>query len=725
MSARTTVDPVTLEILRHRLDAINDDAAATLTQVSGSQIAVEANDMNTVIMTADGTVVSCGRYVLVLVVSMQLVVADLLEHAADNPGIHPGDQFMTNDPYIGTVHQPDVVVVAPVFAGDRLIAWTGSCVHHADVGGPVPGGINDEARSIFEEAVPIKPVKLVERGVMRRDIEREFVGRSRRPDLEALDLLGQVAANRATIQRLTALVDRSGVDVVVGAMEQLLDATEARFRALLTSLPDGRWRHVVHLEHGRPDGSDGDVYAVRLTLTKRGDGLTLDFGASDGQAPGAINASRAALWNFALAAVLIHLCPQIPWTAGAVRRAVEIRSRSGTVVHAAWPAGVAMSTAAAGQAIRACVNACTARLLDASDAGSALVMAGCQFAGGGGGVISGRARDGSVFGTMTLDELSGGGGARTFADGADTSAFTTSPGGLCANVEVNEAYLPLLYLARRERADSGGPGRWRGGVGLETWATPHLTGAPIAILSFGQGLQHPQAPGVVGGEPGGQSGFAIVANGTTDLPDRLPMPTGGMSFAAGESHVAASQGGGGFGDPLERPPGLVADDVLDGLVSVEAARRDYAVVLTPSGAAGWVVDADATAAERAARRRARLDGREPVERRSTPQPGRRLSSVLVADGDTVVCRWCGTPIAPVGAPVEPGLVLERRPVSARGGFGGRYPGSERFEVRHLHCPGCALQMDVQVARVGDPLLAAIDTAPPPLPTPETAQAGRK
>ena len=230
---------------------------------------------------------------------------------------------------------------------------------------------------------------------------------------------------------------------------------------------------------------------------------------------GAINASRAALWNFALAAVLIHLCPQIPWTTGAVRRAVEIRSEPGTVVHAAWPAGVAMSTAAAGQAIRACVNACAVRLLDASDDGASLAMAGCQFAGGGGGVISGRTTDGAVFGTMTLDELSGGGGARSFADGADTSGFTTSPGGLCANVEVNESYLPLMYLGRGERADSGGPGRWRGGVGLETHATPHLTDWPISILSFGQGLQHPQAPGVVGGEPGGQSGFTIVADGTS------------------------------------------------------------------------------------------------------------------------------------------------------------------------------------------------------------------
>ncbi|HEX7096671.1 MAG TPA: hydantoinase B/oxoprolinase family protein, partial [Acidimicrobiales bacterium] len=154
---RTTVDPFVLEILRHKLDTINDDAAAILMQVSGSQIAVEANDLNTVIMAADGRVVACGRYVLVQVASMHLFVRHLLDEYGDNPGINPGDQFVTNDPYVGTLHQPDVVVVAPVFDGDRLIAWCGSAIHEADVGGPTPGGMSYDASSIFDEALPMAP----------------------------------------------------------------------------------------------------------------------------------------------------------------------------------------------------------------------------------------------------------------------------------------------------------------------------------------------------------------------------------------------------------------------------------------------------------------------------------------------------------------------------------------------------------------------------------------
>ena len=154
-----------LEIIRHRLNNINDDAASTLKRVSGSQIAVEASDLNTVIMAADGRVVACGRYVLIQVASMHLVVSFLLEHYADNPGIAPGDQFITNDPYVGTLHQPDVVLAAPIFVDGTLVAWCASVVHQSDVGGPTPGGITYDARSIFDEAIPMAPIKIVEGGI--------------------------------------------------------------------------------------------------------------------------------------------------------------------------------------------------------------------------------------------------------------------------------------------------------------------------------------------------------------------------------------------------------------------------------------------------------------------------------------------------------------------------------------------------------------------------------
>jgi N-methylhydantoinase B len=711
------VDAITFEIIRHRLDSINDEAASTLQHVSGSQIAVESNDLNTAVTAADGRVIACGRYILAQVASIHLVVADILGQYAENPGIAPGDQFITNDPYVGSLHQPDVVVVAPVFAGERLIAWVGSTVHQADVGGPTPGGMTLDARSIYDEPIPMPPVKIVEGDRIRRDIEREYLIRSRTPQLNALDLAGQIAANRASVAALLQLCERYGDEVVTAAMQRLLDGTERQLRERLAALPDGRWRHVVHLEHGPdPDGSGaGAIYTVRLTATKRGDALELDFSESSDQAAGAINTAYPALAGFTMASVLVYLCGGLPWVPGALWPAVRIVSRPGSLVHAEWPAGVAMSTATVAQAVRTCVNICVARMLDGSSEYGDQVMAGCQLAGGGGVVLSGHTDDGRLFAGMTLDEVAGGGGARAFADGADSSGPTTSPGGGCANIEVNESYLPVRYLLRRELIDSGGPGRFRGGVGSVHVLTPHEVAEPIGVLSFAQGLQHPGAAGLAGGGPGGSGAFAILSPerlaALLDRTDRLesaPIPLPDAHLVAGQVHLAVSQGGGGYGDPLDREPAAVLEDALDGLVGRDRAADDYGVVLV-AGPAGLAVDGPATEKLRADHRRARLGGREP--RPATVQrAGRRISTALdlVDGGRAFACARCGAQLCDADRNVYEHLLRVDRPVGDSAPFAIGYDGAERFVVRHFHCPECAQQVDVLVARRSDPVLHAIE-----------------
>lgn len=712
------LSPIVLEVIRNRLDNVNEDAASILRRVSGSQIAVEANDLNTVIMAADGRVVSCGRYVLIQTASMHLVVADILDHYADSPGIHEGDQFITNDPYVGTLHQPDVVVAAPIFVEGELVAWCASVVHQSDVGGPTPGGITYDARSIFDEAVPMPPIKIVERGRVRPDVEREYLVRSRTPELNALDLAGQVAANRETATQVADLCRRYGTGTVRAALDALLASAERQLRARLASLPDGRWRHVAHVVYRRrlgpgeaADAPVDEIYAVRLTMTKRADHLVLDWTESDDQAPGAINASRPALVNFAMGAVLIYLCNGLPWIPGGVWPAVDLVSREGTVVHARWPAGVAMSTSATGQAIRVCVNACVARMLETSDELRPLVMASCQFAGAGATVISGVDADGRMFATMTTDDISGGGGARLGRDGADSSGFTTSPGAAVANVEVNESYLPLRYVRRRELTDSGGPGRWRGGVGTAQLIVPHRAGGPLHVLSFGQGLQQPCAIGVAGGWPGGGSGFAVLpeaeARALAALGGgrRVPMPDAAMRVVAGEAELLVSQGGGGFGDPLERDPAAVADDVLAGLVSAGVARERYGVVLH-EGDGPPVVDPAATVAARDAIRRHRLGGVEPAPPVASV-PGRPFSWSFTLHEGSVRCRRCGAAIGPAEE-LWRRLVVVTSPTLATAPLGLGYPGAERFVLQCCFCPACGRQVDVQVTLADEPLVVAAE-----------------
>lgn len=709
------ITAILLEVIRHRLSNINEDAASILRRVSGSQIAVEANDLNTVIMMADGRVIACGRYVLIQTASMQLLVDDIVANYSTTPGFEPGDQFITNDPYIATLHQPDVILAAPIFHNESLVGWCASVVHQSDVGGPTPGGISYDAQSIFDEAIPMAPMKIVEHGRIRRDIEREYLIRSRTPELNALDLAGQIAANRETILQVQGLCDRYGSEVYVEALRTLIENARRDLSQRLRALPDGIFRHRAYVTHRhvQPTGSLGDdIYAVRLTMTKRDDRLALDFSESDSQAPGAINTTRPAMVNFALGALLIYLCNDLPWIPGALWTVVDIHSKEGTVTHARWPAGVAMSTSATGQAIRVCVNACVARLLETDPEFDSHLMASCQFAGAGACVISGESKDGGIFATMTTDDMSGGGGGRVGRDGADSSGFTTSPGASISNVEVSESYLPLRYLSRRELINSGGAGRWRGGVGTMQFIAPHRDPKALRFVSFGQGLQYPPAIGICGGSPGSSSGFALLPEMDYERLARegidaiVPMPSALMMVSPTQMVFIASQGGGGLGEPLDREPAAVLDDVREGLVSLDAARDIFGVLFEAfTDFDAMVVDERATFAQRAHLRRLRLGGREPL----APRPvvgGVRISwTIEVTDGRSH-CRRCSIKLCVEGEDLWSQLIEIAHQTSEFAPHSLLIDGSTRFVVRYFHCPGCAQTIDVQVTRTTErPLIA--------------------
>lgn len=682
-------DAALFEVLRNRLWAINDEAVDAIVAVSGSPIATEGNDFNSGILTAAGEVALAGPYVLVHAAALGQVVRYVIEQFGDQPGIGPGDMFITNDTYVGAPHQPDVMVVAPVFQGDRLIAWCGSCVHQNDVGGPVPGSITVGASSIYEEAVPMAPTRIVAAGELLTDIEQEYLGRSRTPELNRLDLLGQIEANRVVARRLNGLCDRYGTDMVVGVLEGLIDRTEAAVRARLSSLPDGRWRHRGLVEH---DGIEDRVYEIGLTMTKRGDSLHLDFTDASPQAPALINTSRAITSSYAVAAVMTVLGYGLPWTPAAFWRVMEVDTTPGTIVDCLWPAGMSMGVTAAGQEVRTAVNVCLSRMFDASDdpAVHRQILASC-VSGSFTQTISGAFDDGRDFSAMLLDGLPGGSGARWGGDGPDTGGYLTSPAGLCTNIETNEQHYPVLYRYRRERSDSGGPGRWRGGVGLENAYQLHRAAGPLTSTVFAHGQQPPTAAGVVGGEPGMQhTGVYERSDGTIEVP--APKQVGVL--APGDVYTNLCGGGGGVGDPLDRDPAAVEHDVAEGLVTESAAARDYGVIIG---------DREATEALRASRRRARI-GRAPAPLLEEPLDGRRLSSNVVFSDGRYLCRRCGHNHGPITEPLFSLLALVRSPIDERTPWPSARPGADRYEIRRLFCPACAVQVDVQVALTDAPLL---------------------
>ncbi len=390
-ASRLRLDPRTFEILRHRLWYINDEGALTISRVSGSPVATEVFDMNTGLMTAEGELVYIDNFICAQATTLAAHVEYLRREMAENPGFEPGDVFLCNDPYVSVCHQTCVQVAAPIFHGDELVAWAGASLHAIDTGGPTAGQVQLDAADIHGEQPLFGPVKVVERGRFRKDIESMYLKNSRVPDLLALDLRAKVAAVDVIRRRMAETFEEFGVDTVLAGMADVIDYTERRMRARLRELPDGTWRHRGYIELGE------DIYTCQVTMHKRGDELVFDFSDTDAQAPAVINCTIHGLRGGVLAAMLVYLCWDIPWSPAALSRIVEVRSRPGTVVHAQWPAGVSKSTTTGIWEVRNLASITIGKMLAASDRHRDRAMAGWQ-------------------GTKTLEELFGHDGeGRTFA----------------------------------------------------------------------------------------------------------------------------------------------------------------------------------------------------------------------------------------------------------------------------------------------------------------------
>jgi N-methylhydantoinase B len=711
---RLRLDPSTFEIVRHRLWYINDEGALTIARLSGSPVATEVFDMNAGLMNAAGDLVYIDNFICAQATTLAPLVKHLLEEYADNPGFGPDDIFLCNDPYVSVCHQNCVGVAGPIFDGDELVAWAGASLHAIDVGGPTAGQVQVEAADIHGEQPLIGPVKVYEGGRFRKDVEHTYLNNSRLPDILGLDLRAKVAAVQVIRRRLLEAFEEFGRDTVMAAMDDVIDYTEARLRARLAELPDGTWRHRGFIEFG------DDVYECRVTLVKEGGTLRFDFTDSAGQAPAVINCAYPGLVGGVLASVMVYLCWDMPWSPAGVLRTIEIESRPGTVVHAEYPAGVSKSTTTSIWEVRNLASIVIAKMLAASERHRDRAMAGWQ------GVkaleeLFGYEPGGERFGGPLLDGMAGGGGAMPGRDGIDTGGHTSSLRATIANVESYELRYPILYLYRRQTPDSGGPGTFRGGAGVSLMYTVHgVDEIPTKILhTFG--VEQPESPGLCGGYPSNTNQFAIVRDSDLnerlaagDVPQRLEDLSGTLelhgayavtSMGAADVYRAVSMGGGGYGDPLDRDPVLVAQDVERLLVTPEWAARVWGVVLTEAGAVDRSASEEYRARLREERRHAALsptpDGSstrawEPHEERV------RLSEVLFYDtsSDQVVYRCrCGHVLGPADMPYKRLAAQARFPVQHIGPeVNPHNVGDGRFELREFYCPGCFTLLEVEIAR---------------------------
>jgi N-methylhydantoinase B len=719
------IDPITYEVIRQKLWTINIAHGDTITRISGSPV-LATLDFNMSILTEDAEVVLNAPYVQLLNAGAPLGIRYILETLSDRPGIEEGDIFCCNDPWIGACHQMDVLFAAPIFFENKLFGWVANAGHQYDLGGIVPGGWPQNAEDVYSDPIVLPPFKLVERGEMRKDLEALYLRQSRLPDLVALDLRAQIAGAVFARDQIIALCNRFGAPTIKAAMRRMLDQAQRAFQQKLELIPDGKWTEVRYLDDALP--GNRSAQRTQLNVTKKGDRLIIDNAGTDRETPG-VNGIPFTSWTGSITGIIsVSMLYEQLFAYGGSERQIDYRPTPGLLTCVNHPTAVsggilqAVTMMNAAQAVFSRMMACDPGLKED------LVAPCSDFELP---VLVGYDDRGNFFGQALLDAFAGGSGARSFGDGINTSGPSYSPLSMALNVELIEQWYPILYLYRKEDEDGAGAGKWRGGTGLRSAITPYRAESmSIVTNTAGQSVSAQNAPGLFGGYPS-VAGHYVVRRGTSlaaEMAERilpasidalsaeetvhLMAKSNGATLSSGDVFEMRVGGGGGYGDPLDRAPELVAEDVLSGWVSVEAADTIYGVVVSP----GSQLDAEATAKRRDILRGERSQWQRPVRdganrrvKAATGEPDRAVHEYVVATdqaGERVLaCSQCGHCYCGYLENYKEGALVHEGPVmvmpTAQDPL---YYNDQPIVLRRYCCPGCHVQVCAEVVRADEPLL---------------------
>jgi N-methylhydantoinase B len=546
VAGTTGLDPVTLEIAWGRIQAVIDEAEATLVRASFSPLIREASDFAVLLLDGSaGSVAQSARSMPSFVGTLPRTLRAGLERFPAS-GWRPGDVFATNDPWLGTGHLPDMTTVRPIFYDGKPIAYAGCIAHWADIGGAIWSADTTE---VFEEGIRIPPCKLVDRGRLNEDIVSIIQANVRLPEQVLGDLHAQLAAMEVTERRLLELLDDMGVDEAAPLFAAIEDRTEAAMRAAIAQLPDGEYTHEIEL--------DGITEPLRLraSLTVAGDEIAIDWTGTSPQVDRGINETFNHAYAMAVYPIKCALSGDMPNNDGAYRP-ITMTAPEGSLVNARYPAPVA-SRQMIGHTISAVMFGALAQVVPdrvLSDSGSPAPRV----------VFTGMNPDGQKFGAALT--LSGGMGAQSSRDGLSAAPFPSNAGG--TSVEIIEAATPLVFHRRELVPDSGGPGRRRGGLGVAL--DIELTGDRPCVLSMmTDRIDHPPL-GRSGGLPGAPNAIGKAGGGFVH-------PKARTELRPGDVVEIRTAGGGGYGPVSERDPAAVARDLEYDYVSREAAGATYGV----------------------------------------------------------------------------------------------------------------------------------------------------
>jgi N-methylhydantoinase B len=580
----TKMDPITFSIIRHRLYRVVEEAVITLKHVSGSAITNEGHDLMVSLYEADGTLLLGGVGFLHHLTSAAEACKSIIRRFDGD--VHEGDLFLLNDPFTAALHTSDIYLVSPIHYKGELIAWSACFVHVYDIGAMNPGGFAPDAVDVFSEGFSSPGLKLVDRGNLRQDVWDTLLNMVRGPEMVALDLRSMIACNNVAKDRMVALVEKYGLPTFQETCKSLVTQSESRLRERLRELPDGSWQSRQYFD------VKGEVYKVLLKMTKKDDELTFDFTGSSPQSKYSVNCTKWASLGGLFAPLFPLLCYDITWNEGVIRP-IKVIAPEGSIVNCTKPSPVSVATVGAIQSVNNAACTTIAKMLASHDKyedQTSAVWHANHFAVF---MFGKNQRGGDAIGILT-ETFAGAGGARTFADGVDIGGEIPNPISRMANVETVEAMFPVRYLFRRRLKDSGGGGEFRGGTGGEIALVPHDApdGGMHYVLS-GKGSKFPQSEGLNGGNPGALNDYVWVhsddskashncfSQSLSSIPgEKESISWGVFPLMGNDALYVRWNGGGGVGDSLDREPSAVLSDVINSLISPEAAKEIYGVVIS-------------------------------------------------------------------------------------------------------------------------------------------------
>lgn len=541
-----SIDPITLSVIQAGLAQVCDEMDMAFSRAAFSPVIAEANDRSDGIYGAeDGALIAQGAGGLpVFVGTMQDSTRQLIGRIRNGvtAAPQPGDVYIVNDPYLGGTHLMDVRFARPFYRNGEIFCWLSNTGHWPDTGGAVPGGFSASATAVEQEGLRLPPVKLFKQGVMDQEIYAIICSNIRVADQRIGDVKAQAAALQVGADRLEALLDRYGDDVVRAAIAELRIRAAAQMRSLIGEIADGTYRSVAWIDS---DGVVNEPLAIRLTVTKTEGHLRFDFAESSPPCLGPMNSVRATTLSSVYLAMR-HIFPEVPISAGAFEP-LDIVGIEGTFLDARYPRPVSGCAAEVSQRIAEAVFAALVEALPDRVTAAPAGTSG-NFALGGHDPETGR--------DFVMYQLSGGGyGGNAdhdgLANGCSTIGISKAP-----PIEIMEQNFPVLYHRYALREGSGGAGRHRGGLGLD-YEVELRRGTARASFVMDHGRFGPQ--GALGGADGAVNEVEVWRDGVRHVPEHLSKAQD-IPLEAGDRVRVKTPGGGGYGDPGERDPDLIAED---------------------------------------------------------------------------------------------------------------------------------------------------------------------